>query len=154
MISLGPGVPAELPKGDPVPLIVSKGPAPRPIPGGLEGKSFEEAAAALEAVQLKAKKTEAFSDDVEAGKVITLNPSSGTAPRDSEVEVIVSKGPDLVVVPSVQGLSLDQAVQAIEAAGLVVGDAFGPAKGDPFLTDPSAGTKVRRGETVDIYLRK
>jgi beta-lactam-binding protein with PASTA domain/tRNA A-37 threonylcarbamoyl transferase component Bud32 len=154
VISLGPGVPAELPKGDPVPLIVSKGPAPRPIPAGLEGKTFEEAVAALEAVQLKAKKVEEFSDDVEAGRVIALDPSSGTVPRDSEVEVIVSKGPDLVVVPSVQGLSLDEAVEALEAAGLVVGDAFGPAKGDPFLTDPPAGTEVKRGATVDIYLRK
>jgi eukaryotic-like serine/threonine-protein kinase len=154
VISLGPDVPAELPKGDPVPLVVSKGPAPRPIPGGLEGKTFEEAAAALEAVQLKAKKVEDFSDDIEAGKVIALDPSSGAVPRDSEVEVIVSKGPDLVVVPPVQGLSLDEAVGALEAAGLVVGDAFGPAKGDPFVTDPPSGTELRRGETVDIYLRR
>ncbi|MEQ1787303.1 MAG: PASTA domain-containing protein, partial [Acidimicrobiales bacterium] len=154
VISLGPDVPAELPKGDPVPLIVSKGPAPRPIPTGLEGKTFEEAVAALEAVQLKAKKVEDFSDDVEAGKIIELRPPSGTAPRDSEVEVVVSKGPDLVVVPTVRGRSLDEAVAALEAAGLVVGDAFGPAKGDPFLTDPAAGTEVRRGSTVDIYLRR
>ena len=154
VISLGPDVPAELPKGDPVPLIVSTGPAPRPIPTGLEGKSYEDAVAALEAVQLKPKKVEEFSDDVEAGQVIELRPASGTAPRDSEVEVVVSKGPDLVEVPSVRGRSLDEAVEALEAAGLVVGDAFGPAKGDPFLTDPPAGTEVRRGATVDIYLRR
>jgi len=154
VISLGPDVPAELPKGDPVPIIVSKGPAPRPIPGGLEGKTFDEAVTALEAVQLKAKKVEEFSDDVEAGKIIELRPASGSAPRDSEVEVVVSKGPDLVAVPAVDGKTLDQAVQALEAAGFVVGDAFGPANGDPFLTDPAAGTKVRRGATVDIYLRR
>ena len=53
-----------------------------------------------------------------------------------------------------RGMSLEEAVQALEAAGLVVGDAFGPAKGKPFLTDPEAGTKVRRGATVDIYLRR
>ena len=89
-----------------------------------------------------------------AGKVIELRPVSDPAPRDSEVDVVVSKGPDLVKVPSVRGMSLEEAVQAIEAAGLEVGDAFGPAKGKPFLTDPPAGTEVRRGETVDIYLRK
>ena len=155
VISLGPDVPAELPKGSTVPLIVSTGPAPRTIPGGLEGKTYEDAVAALDAVQLKAVKVEEFSDDVEAGRIITLRPAAGTAvPRGSEVEVVVSKGPDLVVVPPVQGLSLEEAVQALEAAGLVVGDAFGPAKGDPFLTDPSAGTEVRRGATVDIYLRR
>ena len=155
VISLGPDVPAELPKGSTVPLIVSKGPAPRTIPGGVEGKTYEDAVAALDAVQLKAVKVEDFSDDVEAGRIITLRPAAGTAvPRGSEVEVVVSKGPDLVVVPPVQGLSLEGAVEALEAAGLEVGDAFGPAKGDPFLTDPSAGTEVRRGATVDIYLRR
>ena len=38
--------------------------------------------------------------------------------------------------PTCSGMSLEEAVQAIEGAGLVVGEAFGPAKGDPFLTDP------------------
>jgi beta-lactam-binding protein with PASTA domain len=133
---------------------VSKGPAPRPVPDGLEGKTYEEAAAALEAVQLVPKKVEAFSDDVEAGQVIELRPVSDPAPRDSEVEVVVSKGPDLVKVPSVQGMSLEEAVRALEGAGFEVGDAFGPAKGQPFLTDPPAGTEVPRGETVDIYLRR
>jgi serine/threonine protein kinase/beta-lactam-binding protein with PASTA domain len=154
VMALGDGVPAELPKGSGVPLTVSKGPTPRPIPTGLEGKTYEEAAAALEAVQLKPKKVEEFSDDVEKGKVIGLRPGEGTAPRDSEVEVVVSKGPDVVEVPSVRGKSLDEAVAAIEAAGLVVGDVFGSAAGDPFATDPAEGTKVRRGATVDIFLRR
>lgn len=154
VIELGADVPDELPKGSEVPLTVSKGPKPREIPTGLEGKSYDEAAAALEAVQLKAKKVDEFSDDVEAGKVIGLRPGSGTAPRDSEVEVVVSKGPDLVEVPSVRGKSLDEAVTALEAAGFVVGDVFGSAKGDPFETDPPGGTKLRRGETVDIFLRR
>ena len=66
-------------------------------------------------MQLKAKKVDEFSDDVEKGKVIGLRPAEGTAPRDSEVEVLVSKGPDLVEVPPVQGKSLDEAVAAIEA---------------------------------------
>ena len=76
VISLGPDVPAELPKGSTVPLIVSKGPAPRTIPGGLEGKTYEDAVAALDAVQLKAVKVEDFSDDVEAGRIITLRPAA------------------------------------------------------------------------------
>ena len=68
--------------------------------------------------------------------------------------MIVSKGPDVVKVPDVRGMSLDEAVAAIEGAGLVVGEAFGPATGDPFLTTPGAGTEVRRGTSVDIYLRR
>ncbi|MDP1804159.1 MAG: PASTA domain-containing protein, partial [Acidimicrobiales bacterium] len=154
VLELGPVVPAELPKGSAVPLVVSKGPKPRPIPTGLEGKTFEEAKAALEAVQLVAKQVDEFSDDVEKGKVIELRPGSGTAKRDSDVAVVVSRGPDLVEVPSVRGKSLDEAVAALESAGFVVGDAFGPAKGQPFETDPPAGTKARRGSTIDIFLRR
>jgi serine/threonine-protein kinase len=155
VIALGEGVPAELPKGEAVPLIVSSGPAPRTVPSGLVGGSFNDAKAALEGVQLKAKQVDEFSDDVEKGTVIRVEPGEGEkVARDSEVSVVVSKGPDLVKVPEVKGQSLDEAVQAIEGAGLVVGDAFGPANGDPFLTSPSAGTQVKRGATVDIYLRR
>jgi len=70
------------------------------------------------------------------------------------VEIIVSRGPDLVAVPSVKGTTLEQAIAALEGAGLAVGDAFGPANGKPFETDPPAGTMVRRGTAVDIYLRR
>jgi serine/threonine-protein kinase len=154
VISLGEDVPEELPKGSAVPLVVSKGPKPRTVPGQLAGKTFEEAKAALEAVQLKAKKVDEFSDDVEKGRVIRTEPGEGqSVPRDSEVSVVVSRGPDIVEVPRVRGMSLEEAVEAIEAAGLDVGDVFGPADGDPFLTSPEAGEKVRRGTTVNIYLR-
>jgi serine/threonine-protein kinase len=153
VIALGEEVPAELPKGEAVPLIVSSGPAPRTVPAGLVGGTFDQAKAALEGVQLKAKPVNEFSDDVEKGKVIRVEPGEGEkVARDSEVAVVVSQGPDLVKVPDVKGMSLEEAVQAIEGAGLVVGDAFGPANGDPFLTTPRAGTQVKRGTTVDIYL--
>jgi beta-lactam-binding protein with PASTA domain/serine/threonine protein kinase len=155
VLALGKDVPAELPKGSAVPLVVSSGPKPRAVPAGLAGKTFDEAKAALEAVQLKAKKAEEFSDDVEKGRVIRTDPGEGaTAARDSEVTVVVSKGPDIVKVPDVSGKSLEQAVAAIEGAGLVVGDAHGPANGKPFATSPRAGTEVRRGTAVDIYLER
>jgi serine/threonine-protein kinase len=125
------------------------------VPSGLAGGTYEQAEAALAGVQLRAAKVDEFSDDVEAGVVIRTEPAEGQqAERDSEVTVVVSKGPDIVQVPNVRGMDLDQAVAAIEGAGLVVGDAFGPANGDPFLTSPPAGSDVRRGTTVDIYLQR
>ena len=155
VISLGPDVPDDLPRESAVPLVVSQGPEPRIVPDGMEGGTYEEAAAALEAVQLQAKKVEEFSDDVEKGVVIALRPGPGEpVARDGTVEVVVSRGPDLVKVPDVKGKTLQEAVAAIEAAGLTVGDAFGPANGRPFETDPPIGTQVRRGTTVDIYLRR
>ena len=109
---------------------MSDGPAPRTVPSGLAGKTYDEAAAALAAVQLGPTKVEEFSDTVGAGQGHRAPPGRGrAAPRDSEVEVVVSKGPDLVTVPDVKGTDLEGAVAKLEAAGLTAGDVFGPANG-------------------------
>ena len=155
VLAVAPEAAGELPKGSEVPLTVSKGPAPRTIPSGLAGKTFEQAKAALAEVQLQASKVEEFSDTVAAGQVIGLRPAEGEqVERGRTVEVVVSKGPDMVVVPSVKGKDLDGAIAVLEGAGLTVGDLFGPARGKPFETSPKAGTKVKRGTTVDIYLSR
>jgi serine/threonine-protein kinase len=155
VLAVAPESSGDQPKGSEISLTVSKGPEPRTVPSGLAGKTYDEAAAALAKVQLGATKVEAFSDDVEPGKVIELRPGEGQpAARDSKVEVVVSKGPDLVVVPNVDGTDLDGAIAKLEAAGFVVGDVAGPARGRPYVTDPPAGTKAKRGSTVDIYLRR
>jgi serine/threonine-protein kinase len=154
VIRLGDGVSGQAPKGSEVPLVVSGGPAPRTVPGGLSGGSYEAAASALAGVQLKAQKVEEFSETVAAGQVIRLDPGEGaSAPRDSTVKVIVSKGPDLVKVPSVNGKSGDEAAAALRAAGLEPGDIHGKAGGKAFDTDPPAGTAVKRGTTVDVFVR-
>jgi serine/threonine-protein kinase len=146
--------PSRLPKQTEVALDVSSGPAPRTVPAELGDGSYEAAAAAIQAVQLVPKKVEVFDDTAPAGKVVGTSPAAGASvPRDGTVEVRVSKGPDLVKVPAVKGLTLQQAISALEGAGLTVGDVFGPAKGQPFTTQPEAGTSVKRGTTVDIYLK-
>ncbi len=141
----------EIPKGNPVNLVVSKGPAPRVVPE--VGGSYDNAAAALAGVQLKAQKEEVFSDTVPAGEVVGTVPAAGASvERDDVVTVQVSKGPDLVAVPSISGLSLQEAIGAIEAAGLTPGQLYGPARGTPISTNPGEGAQVKRGSAVDIYL--
>jgi serine/threonine-protein kinase len=155
VLAVAPESSGDQPKGSEITLTVSDGPAPRTVPSGLAGGTYEQAAAALAAVQLGATKVEEFSDTVEPGQVIGLRPAEGEpAARDSAVEVVVSKGPDLVTVPSVNGTDLEGAIARLESAGFTVGDVFGPARGKPFETDPPAGTKAKRGTTVDIYLRR
>ena len=155
VMAVAPETTGELPKGSEVVLTVSAGPAPRTVPDGLAGGSYQDAAKALEAVQLQAAKVEEFSDDVDKGKVIGTRPAAGEQlARGATVEVVVSKGPDVVKVPKVEGLSLDEAIERLEGAGLSVGDVSGPARGRPYVTDPPEGTTVKRGTTVDIYLRR
>ncbi|MEA2972046.1 MAG: eukaryotic-like serine/threonine-protein kinase [Actinomycetota bacterium] len=139
------------PKGVTVDLVVSDGPAPRELPN-LAGKSFDEAASALDALGLDADRIDAYTDDDgSAGKVTGTDPGAGTkVSRGTTVTVTVSKGQP--AVPKLSGLSADDAAAALEAGGLHVGSTFGPNSGDVFLTLPGEGTKVKPGASVTIYL--
>ena len=144
----------KLAKGTNVPVNVSGGPAPRTVPKDLGDGSYEQAAAAITAAGLQPTRSDVFNDTAPVGKVVGTTPDGGAeVARDSEVQILVSKGPDVVKVPTVKGLTLQQAIAALEGAGLTVGDVFGPAKGQPFTTSPDAGTSVKRGTKVDIYLK-
>ena len=141
----------KLPKGTAVDLTVSDGPAPRTI-GDLARKTFADAAAALTAAGLAPTRSDQFSSTVPAGQVIGTAPAAGTSvPRDSAVTVIVSKGPDVVRVPSVGGLSVDAAVARMQQFGLSVTNVFGPPNRRVFTTLPGTGATVARGSGVDLY---
>jgi serine/threonine-protein kinase len=143
----------EQPKGAEIAVTVSGGPAPRKIPD-VSGRTYEEAAKALAAVGLKATRTEAFSDTVAVGKVIGSRPSSGgEAARDSSVAVVVSKGPDVVPVPSLAGKAVPEAQAILGQAGLTVVNVYGPLNKPVFTTDPAAGTSVKRGAGVSLYTK-
>lgn len=138
-------------KGAAVTVTFSKGPEPVEVPSFLD-KVYDEYQKLLEGLGIKVKKEEAFSDKVEAGKVISTSPSTAVQPG-SEVTVIVSKGPEQVAVPNLKGLSEDEAAAKLQAAGLRLGDRFGPPNRPVFDSSPSAGTKVDKGSTVDVYTR-
>ncbi len=146
--------PARIPKGTEVDVVYSSGPAPRVIPS-LAGASLDQARADLAEDGLDVTVTEQFSNSVAAGVVIATNPGGGaTVARGDTVELVVSKGPDLVTVPDVSGLSEADAIAALEAAGLVAGSSTGPAGGSVFETDPGAGASVQRGTEVDLFRRR
>jgi serine/threonine-protein kinase len=136
-------------RGAAITVTFSKGPEPKALPGFLD-KVYDEYVKLLEGLGIKAKKEEAFSDKVEKGKVISTEPA-GPVPPGSEVTVIVSKGPEQVAVPNVSGLSEEDAAAKLEAAGLRLGDRYGPAKRKVFATRPGAGAMVEKGSSVDVY---
>lgn len=146
--------PPTVPKGSKIDLILSSGPAPRLVPD-LSGMSLDQATVELAKINLGIKPVEAFHPTVMSGLIIkTQEPVGSEVARDSTVTVIISKGPDLVTVPSVKGMTATQAADAIEAAGLEVGDLIGPFRGEVASTDPGEGQKVARGTKVDIHLKK
>ena len=149
-------LPERLPKGETVTLQVSNGPAPRVVPDIPDDATFEQAEALLAEVQLVAVRSSEFSDDVEKGRVLRLSHASGTElARGSTVGVVVSRGPDVVDVPDMVGMTLDEAEAALEKAGLVLGE-FSGAGNDRTVkaSDPAAGESVRRGSEVNLLLGK
>lgn len=154
VIRVAEGTGARLEKGSAVPLVVSNGPEPRTIPDGLVGGSEEAAVAALDALGLEAAIVRSYSDTVDEGVVISVLPRAGeTVERGSSVNVEVSRGPELVAVPSIASAdTIAEAISIISSAGLTPGSVSGPAAGTPVGTSPGAGTQVRPGSTVNIVL--
>ena len=102
--------------------------------------------------------TEAFSDAMAAGHVISQDPAAGAvADKGSSVNLVVSKGPEvtLVSVPNVVGMAQAAAQAAITNAGLVPGsvaEVFSDAvpQGGVISEDPAAGTSVAAGSAVNL----
>jgi eukaryotic-like serine/threonine-protein kinase len=142
----------QAPRESTVTLVVSDGPAPVPVPD-VAGATFEEATAALANARLEAVRQDAFSDTVEAGRVIGTDPPAGqAAARDSRVGVIVSKGPELVAVPALRGMTIEEASAALNAVGLSPDvEDYGPGK-RVRAQDPDPGTQVTKGSKVTLFL--
>ncbi|KQS59757.1 penicillin-binding protein [Geodermatophilus sp. Leaf369] len=100
---------------------------------------------------------EQFSEDVPAGTVISADPDSGRAVIGSDVELVVSKGPERFAVDgALVGQPSGDVQAAIEALGgdLVVtttpGRSDSVAAGSVMGIDPVPGTELRRGDTVTL----
>jgi serine/threonine-protein kinase len=64
--------------------------------------------------------------------------------------VTVSKGPKVVPIPNVRGLSASEAARQLQAAGFVVTSTQGSPANAVTGTNPAAGTEVRPGTSVVI----
>ncbi len=135
-----------------VSVVVSQGPAPVTVPP-LQGANADAAEQTLKDLGLDVDRSERFSESVAAGIVISTRPKGGvTAYRGDTIKLVVSKGPPLVVVPSVVGRSESQARAALEAAGFEV-RVVKPLRFSVFgvnAQDPRGGTSAPKGSTVTI----
>ena len=140
------------PPGSEIHLVISDGPKPVKVPN-VVGKSFDEAAKTLTAKRFKVSRQEEYSDTVPAGQVIRHDPvADSEAARDSTVRVVVSLGPDLVTVGDYEGETVEDAVAALEEAGLRADVVDYRPRRRVKHQDPPPGSRVRRNETVTLYL--
>jgi beta-lactam-binding protein with PASTA domain len=147
-----PPADAKWPRESNVTLFVSDGPTPVPVPD-VAGGSYDAAVQTLASKRLQAVRRDAFSDTVDAGVVIGTEPAAGQpAARDSQVTVVVSKGPETVQVPNVVGMAVEAASQALSSVGLTPDvQNYGPGK-RVRAQDPTGGTVVKKGSKVTLFL--
>lgn len=141
------------PKDAEISFVVSSGPASRVVPD-VRGQSREGATSRIAQERLRVNVREEFIGDVPAGQVAGTAPGAGASvARGSTVTILISKGPDLVAVPSVNGQNVTRATATLQAAGFTVNNVYGPAAGTVFDTEPAAATRIRRGANVALYTR-
>ena len=94
------------------------------VPDDVVAVELSAAQRALEAAGLQAAPTEVFDPAVPAGVVVIASPAEGERIRkDGTVDLAVSKGPDLrVVPPDLVGLPLTDVTAALEGVGLLVAE--------------------------------
>ena len=120
VIGTDPPIGQSAPRDSDITLLVSNGPAPVQIPD-VSNKSYDDAAQALTAQGFAVTRSDDFSDTVPVDMVSGTNPAAGTSQsRGSSVQIVVSKGPELVTVPDLKGKTLEAAQAQLVALGLDV----------------------------------
>lgn len=100
----------------------------------------------------------AFSESVEAGAVLRTDPAPGDRVlKDGQVTLILSRGPERYDVPSLRGLTVDQAQDALADTNLESGQAVEKyhekvPEGQVIRSEPKAGTTLKPGDTVDLVV--
>jgi serine/threonine-protein kinase len=136
------------------------GPGSTVLVPAVAGQPRDTALGALEEAGLTSEVQEDFSEDVEKGSVISVDPSSGSEVRKgSEVLVVVSKGPERYDVPDVLGATTAEATARLEEASLARGkvteefDEKVP-EGQVISTTPEAGSSEKPGTKVALVVSK
>jgi serine/threonine-protein kinase len=148
---------SKVPGGTTVELVPSAGPQPRTVPK-MVGITLAKARALLTGLQLELSvaSTPVFHPTAKIGTIAAVAPAAGQqVARGSTVVVTLSKGPDLVEVPSPEGVAPMKFVASLLDAGFKVGKITGrphwvvptlSSKGKPV----KAGDKILRGSVIDI----
>ena len=125
----------------------------------LAEKSALDAQNELEKLGFRVEKKEVFDTAIAVGKAVTTRPLPGTPVTEgSTVTLEVSKGPEQVPVPSLTGLTQEQAVQALGAVRLKLDQTIGKAPssvadiGKIVEQVPSAGSTLKVDSVVKVKI--
>ncbi|GGR74422.1 putative serine/threonine-protein kinase [Streptomyces humidus] len=155
-----PRLGTEVEKGTTITLTVAKAEEKATVPD-VSNKSCDEAKAQMEQNSLKGDCVEVDTQDQnQVGKVVQTVPSIGSqADKGSKVQIQIGKSsqPEQTQVPgNLQGMSVKDAKQALQNAGLNVGNIAGSSDDDAQVisSDPAPGSTVNKGQTVNLIAIK
>ncbi|WP_127793247.1 Stk1 family PASTA domain-containing Ser/Thr kinase [Agromyces sp. LHK192] len=147
----GNPIPSQYAELGAVTLVVSAGPVP-----DVRGLGVTDAQAALAEVGLTLNEVGAEFDnsgEFPEGTVLSATTTTDPVRPGDPVDVVVSKGQDLVAVPNVVGMTLDKAIEALHAAEFTVDHSF-PELFWPAVSvtaqDPAGGAEAVRGSSVRL----
>ncbi|WP_084962669.1 Stk1 family PASTA domain-containing Ser/Thr kinase [Thermoactinospora rubra] len=154
VIKTDPAEGAKVNKGDTVTLFVSKGVEKVAVPGGLVGKTPQEAMDILAAAGLKGQVQQKNSSR-EQGKVFDTDPKAGAdVNKGDTVTLFVPR--ERVPVPDVQNLDQKDAVKQLKDAGFKVKVVEQPSdqilQGTVISQNPPPETMLLPGTTVTIVV--
>ncbi len=156
VIRTEPAAGTTVPKGTRVILFVSAGVEQVKVPS-VVGQAQAQAKATLEAVGLAVSLVEEFNETVPKGTVISQDPSANVVlEAGSTVTIVVSKGPEVIIVPEVRTKTEAEARSILEAAGLKPKVVYVDAPEDGFVINqfPIAGASAKRGDQVELEVGK
>ena len=152
-----PGV--EMPKEGTITINVSKGNKNGLVPSVL-GMQKEDVEAYLKSYGYQLGNVNTTTSPEKEGKVLEQTPTAGsTLDKESKVDIVVSdgKGTEKSIVPSVTRMSLQDAKQAIEAAGFQVGNITydydsSIGKGYVIYQQYQANSQLDKGTAIDLQV--
>lgn len=122
-------------------------------------RSREDAISIIQDAGFTYSVTQVASDSITKGYVISTDPVAGAAAEeDSEVKIVISTGPDIVMtqMPQLKGLSQEDAIKKIESSKLSVGT-ISKAESDleagtVIEQNVAAGTQVEEHTKINITI--
>jgi beta-lactam-binding protein with PASTA domain/predicted Ser/Thr protein kinase len=157
VVAQNPAAGEEVPLSATITLQISQGAEERPVPEGLAGRTAAEAEGILAQQGFEAAQALENSTSVPQGTVIRTEPRAGTVLEVGEtVTLIVSAGPEQVIVPNVVEKTEETARQELDLAGFEIRvteqalPAGSPDDGRVLAQSPAGGQRADVGSTVTI----
>ena len=125
----------------------------------VKGKQLALARQILEDNKLRVNIAETYDANVPAGQVVSQDPDVGkTVKSDRLVTIYVSKGGEAIDMPDLAGLAKSAAIERLQKLGLNLGSVYekdsSSEPGTVLSHDPTTGTKITRGQTIDLVVSR